>query len=162
MAKQDHGKFFLKMPWRIPHSDTPYPPSHLYNFLATFRESKHQLGRLCMSMAENNENVQELNNNISETATTEAKKEIEPFSGVIDTDEVREKIESDPFIQQTVESFLKHAEFKRREEEHDKECAFVDSILRTPEFNNEEEHEHDHCGNQGSTIEDAKHTTKTP
>jgi len=86
----------------------------------------------CLNMAGNNiEDVQELGNNI------------EPFSGVFDTEDIREKIESDPFIQQAVDSFLKHSEAKEREEEHDKECAFANSLLKTPEFNNGEEHDQD-------------------
>ncbi|KAK7332478.1 hypothetical protein VNO80_29230 [Phaseolus coccineus] len=110
-----------------------------------------------MAMARNNEDVQELNNSICDTATSDPKEEIEPFSGVVDTEKVREKIESDPFIQQAVHSFLKHSEAKEREEEYDKECAFANSLLKTPESNNGEEHDQNYV----SAILDAKHT-KTP
>ncbi|KAK7332477.1 hypothetical protein VNO80_29229 [Phaseolus coccineus] len=51
VAKKNHGKFFLQqMPWMIPHSEKPYPPSDLYNFLATLRESKHQLRRATLNL----------------------------------------------------------------------------------------------------------------
>jgi len=97
------------------------------------------------------------NNSICDTATSDKKKEIKPFSGVVDTEEVRKKIESDPFIQQAVHSFLKHSEAKERKEEHEKECAFVNSLLKTPESNYGDEHD----TNYVSAILDAKHT-KTP
>ena len=93
----------------------------------------------CKGMAGNNEDVEELNNSICDTATSHPKGEIEPFLGVIDTEEVREQIESDPFIQQAVDSFLRHSEAKERQEEHDKECGFANSLLKTPESNNGEE-----------------------
>ena len=99
----------------------------------------------CKGMAGNNEDVQEFCDN----ATSHPMEEIEPFLGVIDTAEVREMIESDPFIQQAVDSFLKHSEAKEREKEHDKKCAFGNSLLKTPESNNGKEHNQD-CVNQGS------------
>lgn len=71
-----------------------------------------------------------------DTTTTNPEKNIEVFSGVIDTEEVRGMMASDPFIKQTVDSFLKYSEPEKKE----------DSQNDT---------------NQGSTIAHAKHT-KTP
>lgn len=112
-------------------------------------------------MAGSDEGMQDLENNISstitthstsnestttnqekgkeiDTTTTNPEKNIGVFSGVIDTEEVRGMMASDPFIKQTVDSFLKYSEPEKKEDSQNQNDT-----------------------NQGSTIAHAKHT-KTP